>query len=62
MSLKRTREPEYTNDNLTEKRIAEPSVDADIDDELDQTSDQNLEAVRRAVAADRGDPDVLPGF
>ncbi|MEM1152035.1 MAG: IncP-type conjugal transfer protein TraG, partial [Pseudomonadota bacterium] len=62
VSLKRTREPEHTNDDLPEKRTAEPSVDADIDDEVDPTSDQNLEAVRRAVAADRGDPDVLPGF
>ena len=33
-----------------------------IDNELDPASDHNLETVRRAVAADRGDPDVLPGF
>ncbi len=62
VSLKRTREPEYTNDDTREKCVREPSADANIDDEIDPTSDQNLETVRRAVAADRGDPDVLPGF
>lgn len=62
VSLKRTREPEYTNDDPREQCVPEPSVDADIDDGLDPASDQNLDTVRRAVAADRSDPDVLPGF
>lgn len=62
VSLKRTREPELTTNEDTNKcatdRIAEP----DRYDEIDPVSDQNLDTVRRAVAADRGDPDVLPGF
>jgi len=34
----------------------------DPEDAADPSDDRNLETVRRAVAADRGDPDFLPEF
>ncbi|MHA7901591.1 MAG: type IV secretory system conjugative DNA transfer family protein [Henriciella sp.] len=62
LSLRRTREPEHTIDDDIEKSAPEPNVEPSLYDDLDSASDQNLETIRRAVTADRGDPDVLPGF
>lgn len=62
VSLKLTREPEHTNGEGTKTLTTNQTTDPDRDNEIDPVGDQNLETVRRAVAADRGDPDVLPGF
>ena len=62
LALKRTREPDHAL--RTEEAIIEPAVaDAtDLEDAADPSEDRNLDMVRRAVVADRGDPDVLPEF
>ena len=62
VSLKRTREPEHTSDDTHDKCRPDQITEPDRNDEIDPVSDQNLDTVRRAVAADRGDPDILPGF
>ncbi|HCE21276.1 MAG TPA: conjugal transfer protein TraG, partial [Hyphomonas sp.] len=62
LALKRTREPDHAPQS--EQVAIEPVVsDApDVEDAADPAEDRNLDMVRRAVAADRGDPDVLPEF
>ena len=62
LSLKRTREPEH--EITAEAHCAEPEheLSPDPQDGADPSDDRNLETVRRAVAADRGDPDFLPEF
>lgn len=62
LGLKRTREPDRAPQ--AEEAAIEPAIaDApDLEDTSDPSEDRNLEIVRRAVAADRGDPDVLPEF
>ena len=62
MSLKRTQEPEHVPNDQPEKPTLEDVPKAQPDDGPDPTNAQNLETVRRAAAADRGDPDVLPAF
>jgi type IV secretion system protein VirD4 len=62
VSLNRAQESSHVIGDDAEKSVPEPNVEPDHDDELDPVSDQNLDIVRRAVAADRGDPDVLPKF
>jgi type IV secretion system protein VirD4 len=59
VSLKRTREPKHTSDDTRDKCAPNQTSELDRDDEIDPAGDQTLETVRRAVAADRGDPDVL---
>ena len=62
LALKRTREPDRAPQ--AEEAAIEPAIgDApDLEDAADPSEDRNLDMVRRAVAADRGDPDVLPEF
>ena len=62
LALKRTREPDRAP--RAEEAAIEPAIaDAsDLEDTNDPSEDRNLDMVRRAVAADRGDPDVLPEF
>ena len=62
LALKRTREPEHEITAETPCAEPEPELSPDPEDAADPSDDRNLETVRRAVAADRDDPDVLPEF
>ena len=61
-ALKRTHEPDHAP-QLRESEVGQAVPDApDLEDTGDPSDDRNLDMVRRAVAADRGDPDMLPEF
>jgi len=62
LALKRTREPEFEIEIEAPSAEPEPEFSPDPEDAADPSDDRNLETVRRAVAADRGDPDFLPEF
>jgi type IV secretion system protein VirD4 len=62
LALKRTREPEHEITAEAHRAEPEPELSPDPQDGADPSDDRNLETVRRAVAADRGDPDFLPEF
>jgi type IV secretion system protein VirD4 len=62
LALKQTREPQHHQQ--AEKTVSDPEPVAapDLDDVTDPADDRHLDTVRRAVAADRGDLDILPEF
>ncbi len=62
LALKRTREPEHEITAEAHRAEPEPELSPDPEDGADPSDDRNLETVRRAVAADHGDPDFLPEF
>jgi type IV secretion system protein VirD4 len=55
-------EPEHEIDNQAPQPEPEPGADVEKDEAADPADDRNLKVVRRAAAADRGDPDFLPEF
>ena len=60
LSLKLTQEPEHEIETEPPVMTAESETVPDLEDTADPSDDRNLETIRRAVAADRGDPDFLP--
>ena len=62
LSLKLTQEPEHELEAEPAPLVPEPDVSAGIEEAADPSDDRILETVRRAVAADRGDPGFLPEF
>ncbi|WP_370373760.1 type IV secretory system conjugative DNA transfer family protein, partial [Henriciella pelagia] len=62
LSLKLTQEPEHEIETEPPVMTAESETVPDLEDTADPSDDRNLETIRRAVAADRGDPDFLPEF
>ena len=62
LERKQTWEPEHEIDNVAPQPEPEPGADVEKDEAADPADDRNLKVVRRAAAADRGDPDFLPEF
>ena len=61
-ALKRAREPDYEVEIEDEVLAAGPEIVPDQEDDASPSDETNLETIRRAVAADRADPDFLPEF
>lgn len=61
-ALKRAREPDYEVEIEDEVLAAGPEIVPDQEDDASPSDESNLETIRRAVAADRADPDFLPEF
>ncbi len=55
-------EPELPLTPATPHRTPEPTSDIDEDEPADPVGDKHIDAVRRAAALDRDDPDFLPDF